>query len=57
MLAAAPRVRLTSAIPSTGPSTDTPVARPSDSVALGAITVTLRWPVSAAPVRGSMMCE
>jgi hypothetical protein len=57
MLTAAPRVRATSASPSTGPSTDTAVASPSESVPLGAITVTLRRPVRAAPLRGSMMCE
>jgi hypothetical protein len=48
---------VTSAIPSSGPSTETAVARPSDNVAVGAITVTLRRPVSATPLRGSMMWE
>jgi len=57
MLADAPGVFATSASPRAGPSTETAVARPSESVPAGAITVTLRRPVSAAPVRASMMFE
>ena len=44
MTASTPGRRLTSAIPSTGPSRNTPVDSPSASVAFGARTVTLRHP-------------
>src|SRR5262245_33398674 len=44
-----------SAIPDSGPMMNTPVERPSATVALGAMIVTLRHPSLGSPVAGSMM--
>jgi hypothetical protein len=44
-----------SAIPGFGPRTNTPVDRPSATVALLATIVTLRVPRAGSPVAGSMM--